>query len=46
MLLSGKDANHGPFVLGGAILADGIGKITSGSLDLVNLGGGAPGFYN
>jgi hypothetical protein len=41
MALSGKDANGGPFTLGGAIVSDGVGNITNGILDLVDLGGGA-----
>jgi hypothetical protein len=37
MALSGRDANGGPFALGGVITGNGIGQITSGSLDLVDL---------
>jgi hypothetical protein len=43
--LSGRDGNGGPYTLGGAIVGDGIGDITAGSLDLVDLGGGL-GFNN
>jgi hypothetical protein len=45
MLLTGKDANGGPYSLGGTITGDGKGNITGGFLDLVDLGGG-PGSYN
>jgi hypothetical protein len=45
MLLSGRDANGGPFSLGGAIVGNGIGQITSANLDLGDIGGG-PGLYN
>src|ERR1700722_19553570 len=38
--LSGEDANGGPYSLGGVIVCDGVGNITKGSLDLVDLGGG------
>jgi hypothetical protein len=37
MSLSGTDANGGPFTLGGVIAGDGLGDITTGSLDLVDL---------
>jgi hypothetical protein len=44
MLLTGRDANGGPYALGGVIVGNGAGKITgppsAGSLDLVDLGGG------
>jgi hypothetical protein len=40
MLLTGRDANGGPYALGGVIVGNGIGNITVGSLDLVDLGGG------
>jgi hypothetical protein len=40
MLLTGKDANKGPFVLGGTIVGDGVGTITGGTLDLADLGSG------
>jgi hypothetical protein len=38
MLLYGRDANGGPYALGGVITGDGTGKITVGSLDLADLG--------
>src|SRR5262249_9686821 len=37
MALSGKNANGGPFALGGVIVGDGLGNITKGSLDLADL---------
>ena len=37
MLLTGRDANGGPYALGGVIVGDGAGKITGGSLDVVDL---------
>jgi hypothetical protein len=43
--LSGRDANGGPFALGGAISGDGAGNITGGSVDLEDLGSGVN-FYN
>jgi hypothetical protein len=44
MFLTGKDANGGPYALGGEIAGDGIGTITGGILDLADLGSG--GAYN
>jgi hypothetical protein len=44
MLLTGKDANGGPYVLGGEIASNGTGTITGGTLDLADLGNG--GGYN
>lgn len=38
MLLTGKDANGGPFALGGVIAGDGMGTITSGAFDVADLG--------
>jgi hypothetical protein len=40
MLLTGRDANGGPYVLGGGITGDGLGNITGGIMDLVDAGGG------
>jgi hypothetical protein len=37
MSLSGTDANGGPYALGGVIVGDGQGNITTGSLDLVDV---------
>jgi hypothetical protein len=45
MSLAGKDGNGGPYAIGGAVVGDGVGHITGGRVDLVDLGGG-PGFYN
>lgn len=45
MLLTGRDANGGPYVLGGGINSSGTGNITGGLFDLVDAGGG-PGFIN
>jgi hypothetical protein len=45
MSLAGRDGNGGPYAIGGAIVGDGVGDITGGRVDLVDLGGG-PGFYN
>jgi hypothetical protein len=44
MLLTGKDQNGGPYVLGGAIGGSGTGSVTSGTLDVEDLGSGA--FHN
>jgi hypothetical protein len=38
MLLTGKDANGGPYSLGGTIVGDGIGTITKGTLDVADVG--------
>jgi hypothetical protein len=43
MLLTGRDANGGPYVLGGGIAADGIGNIASGLVDVADAGGGGSG---
>jgi len=40
MLLTGKNANGGPYSLGGEIAGDALGTITGGTLDFVDLGGG------
>jgi hypothetical protein len=40
MLLTGRDANGGPYVLGGGMTGDGLGNITGGLMDLVDTGGG------
>jgi len=37
LALSGKNANGGPFAMGGVIVGDGNGNITKGSLDVADL---------
>lgn len=39
LYLAGSDTNGGPYTLGGVIVADGLGHITTGSLDIVDSGG-------
>ena len=43
MSLNGRNANGGPFTLGGVIIGNGIGQVTGGSLDLVDVGGSLAG---
>ncbi len=42
MLLTGTDANGGPYALGGEIAGDGTGKIPSGLFDFADIRGGTP----
>lgn len=46
LLLTGRDANGGPYVLGGGMIGDGLGNITTGLFDVADVGSGPSGSLN